>query len=319
MHQLNFITITTIRGLIQNLKRIISTNGKPEWLGHLVAILTVIFWGGTFVNTKYLLIGGMQPHEIFFIRFLLAYFCIWIISPRKLLCNSWKDELTMLLLGVTGGSLYFVAENTAVKLTYVNDVSFIICMAPLFTTFLAIVFLKNVNASRKLITGSVVALIGVSIVIFNGHFVMHLNPLGDALALLASFCWGIYSLIIKRVSGRYSATFITRKVFFYGILTILPAFLFKPWSFPLHSLGKPIIWLNLFSLGVIASFACYLMWNWSIRKIGALKTANYNYLNPISTVVLSALFLKESITPIAFLGGTLILVGIFISNRSKRI
>lgn len=319
MHQQNLITITTIRGFFQNLKHFICTKGKPEWPGHLVAILTVVFWGGTFVNTKYLLIGGMQPHEIFFIRFLLAYFCIWIISPRKLLCNSWKDELTMLLLGVTGGSLYFVAENTAIKLTYVNDVSFIICMAPLFTTFLAIVFLKNVNASKRLITGSIVALFGVSIVIFNGHFVMHLSPLGDTLALLASFCWGIYSLIIKRVSGRYSATFITRKVFFYGILTILPTFILKPWSFPLSNLGKPVIWLNIFFLGVIASFGCYLMWNWSVRKIGALKTANYNYLNPISTVILSAIFLKESITPIAFLGGILILIGIFISNRSNGI
>jgi drug/metabolite transporter (DMT)-like permease len=317
MRQQKSIAMTMVR--IQNLRHIIHTKDQSKWTGHAVAILTVACWGGTFINTKYLLMGGMQPHEIFFVRFLLAYLCIWFISPRKLFCNNWKDELTMLLLGITGGSLYFWAENTAVQLTFVNDVSFIICMAPLFTIFFATIFLKNVKVSQKLITGSAIALAGVAIVIFNGHFVLHLNPSGDALALLASFCWGIYSLVIKRVSGKYSTSFITRKVFFYGILTILPAFLFQHWSFPLSGLEKPIIWLNLFFLGVVASFACYLMWNWSVRKIGALKTANYNYLNPISTVVLSAIFLKESITPIAFLGGILILIGIFMSNRSNGI
>ena len=93
--------------------------------GHIVGIITVLCWGGTFINTKYLIMGGLKPHEIFFLRFLIAYICIWFISPRRLFCNNWKDEALMVLIGITGGSLFFQAENMAVALSYTTNVSFI--------------------------------------------------------------------------------------------------------------------------------------------------------------------------------------------------
>jgi drug/metabolite transporter (DMT)-like permease len=287
------------------------------FLAHLIAIITVGCWGCTFVNTKYLLRSGLEPEEIFLVRFLLAYLCIWWISPKTLFCANWKDELMMLVLGVTGGSMYFLTENSAVGLTYVNNVAFIVCTAPLITTVLAIAFLKHAKASPRLIIGSLIALTGVGAVIFNGHFVLHLSPAGDALALSAAICWSVYSLVMKKASRKYSSIFITRKVFFYGILTILPVFIFRHWSFPLSRFGETEVWANLLFLGVIASFLCFWSWNWVIRKIGALKSSNYIYLNPITTVMASALFLNEPLTTIACIGGVLILIGVFLSNQAK--
>jgi drug/metabolite transporter (DMT)-like permease len=223
----------------------------------------------------------------------------------------------MLVLGVTGGSMYFLTENSAVGLTYVNNVAFIVCTAPLITTVLAIAFLKHAKASPRLIIGSLIALTGVGAVIFNGHFVLHLSPAGDALALSAAICWSVYSLVMKKASRKYSSIFITRKVFFYGILTILPVFIFRHWTFPLSRFGETEVWANLLFLGVIASFLCFWSWNWVIRKIGALKSSNYIYLNPITTVMASALFLNEPLTTIACIGGVLILIGVFLSNQAK--
>jgi len=80
-------------------------------LGHVVGIITVLCWGGTFINTKYLIMGGLAPHEIFLLRFLIGYLCIWTISPRRLFCDNWKDEALMVLIGMTGGSLFFQAEK----------------------------------------------------------------------------------------------------------------------------------------------------------------------------------------------------------------
>ncbi len=178
---------------------------------HLLAILTIAIWGVTFVNTKVLLQHGLQPMEIFLLRFIVAYLCIWTISPRRVLSDSWKDEALFFILGLVGGTVYFVAENTAIGLSYVNNVSFIVCTAPLITMLLAILFIKSVKATVPLVLGSLIALVGVAIVIYNGHFVLRLNPLGDFLALTAAFSWAIYSLVIKKVSNRYSATYITRK------------------------------------------------------------------------------------------------------------
>ena len=88
----------------------------------MVAIAVVCCWGCTFVNTKYLIMGGMLPWEIFACRFLLAYLAIWTISPRRLFADNWKDEGLMCLLGITGGSLYCLAEDEAAGISYVDTV-----------------------------------------------------------------------------------------------------------------------------------------------------------------------------------------------------
>ena len=146
-------------------------------------------------------------------------------------------------------------------------------------------------------------------------FILRLNPAGDLLALAAALCWAVYSVLIKFVSGRYSAVFITRKVFFYGILTIMPVFAVHPWSFPWRAFSQPVVWGNLLFLGILASFVCFAVWSYIIKQLGAIRTSNYVYLNPISTVIISALFLDEPMTPVAFAGSALILAGVYIANK----
>jgi len=288
-------------------------NQKLLW--HLLAVGVVAVWGTTFVNTKILYNSGLTPSEIFFLRFLIAYVAIWFISPRKLLANSWRDEGTMLLLGITGGSLFFVAENSAVALTYVNNVSFITSTSPLVTVILGIVFVKSIKATWTLIVGSLIALVGVGLVIFNGSFILHLNPWGDLLALLTAVCWAVYTLLMKSVSERYSAVFITRKLFFYGLLTVLPMFLIDPWTVSLATLLTPKVAFNLLLLGLVASFLCFALWTVVIERLGVMTASNYQYLNPITTVVASAIWLSEPMTAIAYIGSALILIGVIVSNK----
>ena len=288
-------------------------NQKLLW--HLLAVGVVAVWGTTFVNTKILYNSGLTPSEIFFLRFLIAYVAIWFISPRKLFANSWRDEGTMLLLGITGGSLFFVAENSAVALTYVNNVSFITSTSPLVTVILGIVFVKSIKATWTLIVGSLIALVGVGLVIFNGSFILHLNPWGDLLALLTAVCWAVYTLLMKRVSERYSAVFITRKLFFYGLLTVLPMFLIDPWTVSLGTLLTPKVAFNLLLLGLVASFLCFALWTVVIERLGVMTASNYQYLNPITTVVASAIWLSEPMTAIAYIGSALILIGVIVSNK----
>lgn len=286
------------------------------WI-HFLAAVVVLIWGCTFINSKLLLNHGMEAHEIYALRFLFAYVCILFISSRKLWSESWQDELRMFVLGITGGTLYFITENEAVRIGYVNNVSFIVCTAPMVTTLLALIFIKEVKATRNLVVGTILATLGVGFVIFNGHFVLNLNPLGDMLALCACLCWAIYSILLKNVSEKYSAVFITRKVFFYGLVTVLPVFIFSPWHFSLNSFMRPVVWGNLLFLGFVASFMCFVLWSWVSKQLGALVASNYIYLNPISTVVFSAIFLGETMTPMAFIGSSMILFGVYLSNKPK--
>lgn len=288
---------------------------KNKLAYHILAISIIAIWGVTFINTKFLIINGLNPQEIFLLRFILAYIGIWTFSPHKLFTDNWRDELTTLMLGVAGGSLYFWAENTAIQYSLVNNVAFIVCNAPLLTLFLGMAFSKEIRATKNIVMGSLISLIGVALVIFNGSFILRLNPIGDFLALVAAGAWAVYSLLMRGLTNRYNVTFLTRKVFFYGILTILPAFLIKPWQFPLENLAEPVIWMNLLFLSIIAALICFVLWNIVIRELGALSSANYIYLSPVSTMIASAIFLQEPVTWISIAGSILILSGLFIVSK----
>ena len=281
-----------------------------NYIYHLIAILTVGIWGLTFISTKVLIEHGLSPQEIFLLRFLMAYLGIWFISPRKLFADNWKDELWLLWGGVTGGSFYFFTENTALEITLATNVAFIVCTAPLLTTILSLLIYKKEKATAGLVGGSLLALVGVALVVYNGHFILKISPLGDFLTLLAAFSWAFYSLIMKKMSGRYRTTFITRKIFFYGILTILPAFILHPWQFSLSGLWQPAVWMNLLFLGVLASLVCFVVWNIILKQLGTVRASNYIYLNPLFTLIGSAVLLDEQFTVMSLMGAMLILGGV---------
>ncbi|MCQ2134586.1 MAG: DMT family transporter [Bacteroidales bacterium] len=297
-------------------------------LAYLVALLTVVVWGETFVSSKILLSHGLRPADIFAFRFAIAYAGMWVLSNRKFLSRNWKDELYMLLLGIFGGSLYFLTENSALEYSTASNVAIILCATPLVTSILMAAFYREERMRRSQFAGAFVALVGLALIIFNGEVILKLNPLGDNLAFGAVLCWGAYSMLMKRVAGRYDTTFVTRKVFGYGLLTILPYFAFFGWpsvlgapasgvtdglgsGFASGVLADPVVWGNLLYLGIVASLACYLAWNWSLKVLGTVKTTNILYLQPFSTMVIGSLLLHERITWMAILGAVILIAGVY--------
>ena len=287
---------------------------------HLVAFATVAVWGTTFVFTKILLHNGLSPALIFTLRFILAYVLMLIGSLAtkrfKVFADSWRDELLMLLLGVTGGSLYFLTENASMLFTTATNTSLIVCTCPLFAMLLiAIVYRQTEHISRMQAIGSLIACVGMVVVVLNGRFVLHLSPVGDLLAFAACLCWAFYSLLMKQVLKRYSSFFITRKVFFYGIVTIIPYYFVHP-DFPsVEVLLRPDVFWNLLFLSVVASMVCYVMWNWVISKLGAVVATNWVNFNPIVTILFAWWLLHEKITAWFLLGSMLIIVGMLLSER----
>lgn len=282
---------------------------------HLMAILTVAIWGLTFISTKVLINHGLTPQEIFFYRFLIAYLGIWFISPKKLFARSLKDELWLVAGGLFGGSLYFFTENTALGITQASNVSFLICTAPLLTTILSLLFYKGERATKGLIYGSLLALFGVGLVVFNGSVVLKISPVGDLLTLCAALSWAFYSLIIRRMGGHYPTVFLTRKIFFYGVLTILPAFLLHPLHPNAAVLFDFVVLSNLLFLAVLASLLCYVMWNVVLKQLGTVRASNYIYLNPLTTMVASVLILHEQITWITLTGAACIILGVYLAEK----
>ena len=292
---------------------------RTSYLYHLIAILTIIVWGTTFVSTKVLIQHGLSPMEILIYRFLLAYICIWFICPKTLFAKNLKDELLCVAIGITGGSFYFLFENTALEITLASNVSLIICTSPIFTAFLVRFFYKKERIKPHLIAGSVIALIGVAFVVFNGRFILQINPLGDFLTILAALFWAIYGIILMELNKRYPILFITRKVFIYGIITILPFTVFPSGVFNVHLLVNPVVMGNIVFLGIVASCICYVTWNNAVKQLGVVQTANYIYFIPLVTLLTSAIVIDEKITVIALIGSVFILFGVYIAEKGLRI
>lgn len=284
-----------------------------------VAVAVVLIWGETFISTKILISNGLMPADIFVFRFTLAYALIWIISPKRLWCDSLKDELVMVLLGISGGSLYFLSENTALKYSAASNVGILVCSAPMLTALILSLFYKEERMNLRQLGGSLAAFLGVALVVLNGELVLHLNPLGDALAVGAALTWAFYSLFMKSVSGKYSMRFITRKVFAYGLMTMVPYFfLVHPLNIDREILSRPAVWGNLVYLGVVASLACFVLWNWCLRRLGTVKTTNLIYCQPFFTMLIAAVVLGERITWMAVLGTAVLIVGMMLMVGDRR-
>ena len=318
-------------------------SASKNWLFHLTAFVVVVIWGSTFVFTKMLLQAGLSPAQIFTLRFLIAYVLLAAyqlfshLSPltthhspltARLFCKSWCDELLMLALGVTGGSVYFLAENAAMLYTTATNTSLIVCSCPLFTMLLvALVYRKTERFTRRQLFGSLMACLGMAVVVLNGHFVLHLSPLGDLLAFAACLLWAFYSLLMIPANQKYDAVFITRKVFFYGLVTMIPYYILVPSELP-SPIGEGVglrllltshasLLLNLLYLGVVASMGCFLVWNWVIKRLGAVEATNWVYINPVSTIIFAWWLLSERITPWFLLGTILILLGMYLCDKKR--
>ena len=243
---------------------------RGEGIYHILALTAVAIWGTTFVSTKLLLAEGMTPAEIMFYRFLIAYLALKLYKPTFRLPESWRDEALFAAAGLTGGSLYFLTENMALQITLASNVALLLATAPILTVLLSRLWLgRSERIGRPLAAGSVLALAGVALVVFNGSFILKIQPAGDLLTLAAALTWALYNICLKKLDGRHSTLEITRKVFFYGVVTLLPVFAFTPLRFDTALFRNPVVAGNLLFLGLVASLFCFAVWNTAVKHLGA--------------------------------------------------
>lgn len=289
---------------------------QKKLTGYLFALFTITVWGSTFISSK-LLLEFYTPSQIMLTRFLLAYGALWLLRPKRLALSA-KQEAAFFLLGLSGCSIYFYTENTALTYTLASNVSIIVAAAPIFTAILAH-FTGEEAFHHRTLLGFLVAFSGVILVVCNGTFILKLNPRGDFLALAAALCWAVYSVFLRRVGQNLDPILVTRRTLFWGMLTAVPLVLAQGVPYPTAPLFTPMVAGNFLFLGLIGSGLCYVLWNKAFHLLGVVTTNNFIYLNPFVTIVAARLFLKERISPLALLGAALITVGVVVSQRpSKR-
>ena len=286
--------------------------------GHVSALVTILIWGTSFISTKILLID-FRPIEIIFYRFGIGLLVLMIAYPRRLKVTNKKEELMFAAAGLCGITLYFLLENIALTYTAASNVGVIISVAPFFTALLANWLLDGEKPKANFFIGFIAAIMGISLISFNGIAVLELNPVGDILALAAAIVWAVYSILLRKISQfGHNTIQTTRRIFCYGLIILTPVLFLFQFEFGFERFARPSNALNILFLGLGASALCFATWNFAVRILGAVKTSVYIYLVPVITVVASVIVLGERVTWMSALGTVLTLSGLFISGRKIR-
>lgn len=294
---------------------------KAQLFGHLAAFFTITVWAITFISTKVLLVD-FPPVEIMFYRLVFALLALFVFKPPRfsfpvLGKDFLRAEWRYMAAGLCGVTLYFLFQNIALSYTLAANVSVLVSVAPLLVALVSRAVLGE-KLKANFLFGFMAAMTGIVLIAFNGSFVLKLNPLGDVLSILAALVWAFYSVLIKQISATQNGMFaVTRKVFFYGLLFVLPVLPFFEFRFGLERLAVLPSLLNLLFLGVGASALCFVTWNYAVHVLGPVKTSVYIYMVPLVTIVASVLWLDEAITLVSGIGIALILAGMVISEREK--
>lgn len=301
--------------------------------GYLLATVTVIIWGITFVCTKSLLLD-FSALEILFFRFIIAYIGLWIMNPKSEKIAK-KDNLLFCFAGLSGVVLYQFSENIAINFTTASNVSVIVSICPLFTAIIAQIFLKEKHITPFFILGFIISIIGVFFVSLNGNIQLKINPKGDLLALFAGICWGFYSLFVSMINKKeYNLICSTRRIFFFAVIFMIPLMIIgnnisniTANSDLINSMNVNLNFSeniqrfknflnvgNLLFLGLLASGFCFSAWNKACKLVGTVKISFGIYLIPVVTIIFAFFTLHEKISFMGLLGAILTITGLFISN-----
>ncbi|UYO36031.1 DMT family transporter [Bacillus zhangzhouensis] len=286
-------------------------------LGHLAAMFTIFLWGSTFISTK-ILLTAFSPTEILFFRFFIGYLALMIIYPVTMKVRSKKHEGMFALAGLCGVVLYYFLENVALTYTFASNAGVISSVVPFFSFLLTYFLLKDEPLDSRFFIGFFIAMTGIVLISMNGMTTFQLNPLGDALALTATIVWAFYSILSKMINQYgYHIIQVTRRVFFYGLLWMIPLI----WHFKIRldweRLTNPSFAFHLLFLGLFASAICFLTWSFSVKTLGVVKSSVYIYGVPIITMVISMIVLHERLTFMSAFGTALTLGGLLLSDKKS--
>ena len=307
--------------------------------GAVAALFTILVWGVTFVNTRSLL-AQFSALEIQVLRFAIGYAALCVLTiaeARNRHCSpfvlySRKDECLCVLMGLFGVAVYQLLENCAIHYTNASNVSILVCMCPLLTAVVARFVFPGNRLGLRFLVGFVIAITGVVMVSMNGVSEFHFNPLGDALAAGAMLSWVVYSNLVTVMNRRgIPQVTVIRRMFFWTLVTTLPLVVYgttdggrlaMEGSFAVSfdpavnatRFTSVMNYVNLGFLGLLASAACFVLWNKALAIVGTVRCTVGLYLLPAITVVFAYLFLGETLSPVSAVGAVLILAGVVLSG-----
>lgn len=282
---------------------------------YLALVMTVIFWGLSFVATKVAL-ESIPTFTLVFLRFSVSALLFLILLIGKGFPSlSRRDHFLIVLTAFFEPGLYFIFETVGLQYTSAPKASLIIATIPIVVLILSSIMLGE-RSPLISIGGILLSLVGIVILIVGGTqftWALEGSLLGDLLIFGAVISAALYIVSARNLGRNYSALKITSLQIIYGALFYLPAFLWElprvDWSSITSRSLTAIVYLTAFA--TVAAFFCY---NYALTKISASRASVFINGIPVVTAAGAWLILGETLTPLQMTGGLLVLLAVFLTN-----
>ena len=283
-------------------------------IGNICAVVTLFAWDFTYIIGKFLL-KELEPVQILIFRFVLVALLSALLNIKEYHKKSFKEESRFIIVGFLI-FLYFILENSGLKLTNASNIGFILGTLPFFSSITAHFFTKDEKMEKSLIIGFLISMFGVAVISFSNGISVRIK--GDMLMLGAVIIWSFYSLALKKYKFGYSIYYVTKKTFTYASVFLILYILAAGEKFPdFHNMTLGLFF-GIAYLVIVASFLGFIFWGKAIKYIGIVKTSNYLFFSPINVIIFSYIFLGENIGIRQIFGGGFILLGSLMLKYKKK-
>lgn len=277
--------------------------------------LAPLLWAGNLVVGK-TLADALPPFTLSAVRWAIGALVLLPFVIRRPLVPPRELWPGLVVLGITGITLYSALLYAALPHTSTLNVALLQAAIPLVTLLLAVGFLRE-RPGWKGWLGVAVAFVGVAWIVAAGDaqtfIALQLNR-GDALMLVNVLLWAVYTIVAQRTLRRLdplAGTFLTVAI---GLVPLIPIAAFEMQGRAWPELTPTLI-AALAYLGIFPSIVAYLLWNRGVLLVGAGQAALFTNLLPVYTAALAAVVLGEPTHGYHLVGGALVAAGVYLGTR----
>ena len=285
----------------------------------LLLILATLLWGGNFVIGR-AVTGDIPPITLAFLRWCVAFIVFLPIAYSRvkrewhMIKANWPAVIVM---AITGVACFNTLVYIGVYYTTSINASLMNSSTPIIIYILSFIFLKE-RLSKFQLIGTALSLAGVVFILSKGSLETLLSfsfNKGDLIVLIAVFCCGVYSLLVKQYAGRlpgYSTFLVTIAL---GVMMLLPFTIYELMTTSVEIIWSPSTIGAILYVGIIASIVAFLSWNNGVVALGANKASIYLNFIPLFATIFAVLFLDEDLLLAQLIGGLAVICGVLLANK----
>jgi drug/metabolite transporter (DMT)-like permease len=294
---------------------------KSNLFTYLEALFAVTVWGASFVATK-ISLQYVDPSTVVWLRFSMGVVILGVavILNKQFSLPQGRDWGYFAILGFLGITFHQWLQSTGLLTAQATTTAWIITSTPIFIALLGLFILKEGLVWYQ-VAGIILATFGVLLVVTKGNLLSltagKFGTPGDFLVMISAINWAIFSTLSRPGLKKHPSTLMMFYVMSFGWVFISILFFFGSGIHQITSIPWNG-WIAITFLGVFCSGIAYVFWYDALRVLPVAQTGAFLYLEPMITVIVAALLLREAIVLATLVGGITILIGVWLVNRPSQ-